>query len=66
MTIKEIQDRIEKIRALDDDDERQHRVESYLHRDVLRAIADGTCEDPAACAREAMKTWDLPFERWYA
>lgn len=45
------------------DDEAAHTDEDKLHRDVFRAIADGKCEDPAACARAALESLDLDFER---
>ena len=48
------------------DDEAAHSMEDALHRDVLKAIAAGECDDPAATAAAALKTLDLKFQRWCA
>lgn len=45
------------------DYEAAHADEDRLWRDVLRAIAEGWCEDPAACARAALESQDLEFKR---
>lgn len=37
--------------------------EGRLWRAVLRAIAEGRCEDPAGCARAALESEDLEFKR---
>ena len=66
MTEAEIEKRVANIAAMVDDDEAAHSEEDALHRDVLMAIAEGCCEDPAACARAAMKTATLDFARWCA
>jgi hypothetical protein len=69
MTVEEIRARVEKVRALaldERDNEDAHGEEDDLYRDVLRAIAAGQCEDPAACAAEAVKTAEFDYDRWYA
>lgn len=48
------------------DDEVAHAAEDALHRATLRAIAEGRCEEPKACAAEALRSLALDFERWCA
>lgn len=48
------------------DSERLHAAEDVLYVAVLKSIADGTADDPAAMAREALKVNDMDFARWYA
>jgi hypothetical protein len=48
------------------DNETLHAAEDSLYVAVLKSIADGTAEDPAAMAREALRVADLDFSRWYA
>lgn len=66
MTVDEIKLRVEEIRKVAHDDERAHCEEDDLHRDVLSAIADGSAEDPAACAAAALETRSISFARWCA
>ena len=66
MTIAEIRERVAQIAALKEDDESAHAAEDKLHTDVLRAIAEERCLQPAACAAEALKTADIAFGRWHA
>jgi hypothetical protein len=42
-----------------------HAMEDTLYRDVLRAIAEGRCDEPAACALEALRADGLDFPRWF-
>ena len=65
MTPQDIRNRTAAINNIRHDDEAAHIKEDDLHQDVLQAIADGAA-DPAALAREALKTKDLDFARWYA
>ncbi len=59
--------RVERIRELSlYDDEGAHSREDDLHQEVLAAIRDGECDDPAACAGEALKTLAIEFHRWCA
>ena len=43
-----------------------HDIEDELYERVMRAIAEGRCSDPAACARVAIKTKEFPFPRYTA
>lgn len=45
------------------DDEACRAEESDVWRWTLRAISEGRCPDPVACAREALKTLRLDFRR---
>lgn len=58
--------RVDKVRAIADDDEAAHQLEDELYIDVLTAIAKGACADPAACARAALLVQEIQFSRWYA
>lgn len=68
LTIKDVVKLVAKVRQLAeaDDNERAHGLEDGVHHTVLAAIADGLCDDPAGCAREALKTNGIRFTRWYA
>lgn len=66
MTVEEVKARVAEIEAVKSDDEGAHSMEDELHQDVLQAIADGTADDPAGCAREALKTHEIDFCRWCA
>lgn len=65
ITIDEATARVAEIQQ-QDCPESFHRMEDQLHQDVLRAIADGTAEDPCELARLALSTLDVDMERWYA
>lgn len=43
--------------------EAAHIAEDQLHADVLAAIADGTCENPKACAKAALNSVEIRFDR---
>lgn len=67
MNSQTITDKLEEIReasVLRTYDE-AHRLEKDLWRDVLQAIADGA-ENPADLAREALKSREIVFTRWYS
>lgn len=66
MTPEQIKEQVAEIEACKADDESAHAYEDDLRAAVLRAIADGTAVDPAACAAEALKTSDITFNRWCA
>lgn len=38
--------------------------EAALHQELLRAIAEGRCSDPAACAAEALRTLKIYAPGW--
>lgn len=40
-----------------------HIAEDQLHAEVLAAIADGTCDDPKACAKTALMSERITFQR---
>ena len=48
------------------DPEKAHAVEDKLHIEVLYDIANGVCPDPQRYAREALKTREIEFPRWYS
>lgn len=48
------------------DEERWHQLEDVIKDDALRAIANGTADDPAAVAATALLTARIDFTRWYA
>jgi hypothetical protein len=48
------------------DDAKAHILEDALYEGVLVAIAEGRCEDPRACAAEALKSSEFDFSRWYS
>lgn len=68
MTLDQVREALEEIRAeaKKDDDEGAHICEDRLHVDVLRAIAEGTAEDPVAMARLALESALVDFHRWCA
>ena len=66
MTETEVLERVERIRALAEDEQLAHEAEDRLRCEVLHAIAFGSCDDPRACARAALTTADNEFQRWYA
>lgn len=67
MMLDEIRSRIDFIRRVAGiDDEMVHSREDDLHQAVLDAIAKGECDDPQECARIALTTLDIKFNRWCA
>ncbi len=64
ITPAEIECRVAALRDMDD--ESAHSEEDTIHRDVLRAIAEGSAADPRACASEALKSLAIDFHRWCA
>ena len=69
MKIDEIKLRVEGIDACKGDPEHAHVLEDKLHQDVLQAIADGDLfpfHTPAECAKAALSTSRIRFDRWYA
>ena len=66
MTVDEVVKRVEEIRHCAGDDEVAHSMEDALHGDVLQAIADGHCDKPDECAKAALMTEKIAFERWCA
>lgn len=66
MTISVVRERLKRISDCAGDDEIAHGEEDQLYADLLQAIADGSCDDPQACAAEALKTKNMEFVRWCA
>jgi hypothetical protein len=66
MTPEDVQRVLHSIRDASGDDEVAHGMEDGLYGAVLLAIADGTCTDPRECARLALMTKELKFQRWCA
>ena len=66
LTVKDVIERVQKIFDIRDDDEMAHIYEDNLYLDVLKAIAEEKCDNPAACAREAVKADEIKFSRWHA
>lgn len=66
MSPEEVLRRVDVIRESSGDDEGAHGMEDSLWSDVLRAISDGTADDPAGCAKAALLTQEIDFSRWCA
>lgn len=71
MTVEEVIARVEEIRKIRGDDEMAHVYEDRLFSDVLHFIAedsrrDGFRTEYVDLAREALKTQEIHFARWYA
>ncbi len=66
LTREDVREWVGRIANQSHDDEAAHTLEDELREHVLRAIADGTCEDPKGCAEEALKSNNIKFERWCA
>jgi hypothetical protein len=66
MTPEHVKARVEEIERESMNSEGAHCMEDTLYQDVLIAIGEGAATDPAACAREALKTREIKFARWYS
>ncbi len=67
MNIAEIQRRLAEIHDKRHDDGTAHHLEKVLWYIVLKAIAeDNYAVTSGAWAREALKSTDIVFERWFA
>ncbi len=66
MTPDDVRKRVAEIAEIKGDPEAAHSSEDALWQDVLNFIAQDMPADAAELAREAVKTADLPFARWYA
>lgn len=65
MNVDDIRTAVGAVRAVAHDDEVAHSQEDALLWRVLEAIAAGA-DNPAEMAREALKTAEIKFSRWYA
>jgi len=61
---QQVAERLEAIRNMTHDPERAHSAERDLWRTVLEMAADG--HDVAGAAKEALKSEDVDFPRWFA
>lgn len=61
---QQVAERLAEIRDMTDDPERAHSAERDLWRTVLEMAADS--HDVAGAAKEALKTEDVDFPRWFA
>jgi hypothetical protein len=68
MDMKQIKDRIDRIKACAGDDESAHSQEDGLMRDFIEFIAISEGCDPGIndMAHEVLKTDDIEFARWCA
>lgn len=65
MKVEDVRRRVKEIDEMADLVERAHAAEDKLHRDVLRAIADGIA-NPVDLAHAALATEHLGLDRYYA
>ena len=61
---QQVAERLAEIRNMTHDPERAHSAERDLWRIVLEKAADG--HDVAGAAKEALKSEDVDFPRWFA
>lgn len=65
MNVQDVQRRVKEIDEIADLVERAHAAEDRLHRDVLRAIANGAA-NPVGLADAALSTEHIGLDRYYA
>ena len=61
-----VRDQVRVIKDCVADYEAAHSLEDQLYFAVLAHIAEGTADNPAECAAEAVKTSDIDFARYCA
>lgn len=66
MTVDDVRKELDRIRSMARDPEAAHGSEDNLHQEVLDAIAEGNCDDPAALAAAALQSTLISFPRWCA
>lgn len=67
LTVKRVREGVAWVKRMAKvDSEMAHCREGLLHVRALELIAEGRCEDTAACAQEALKTLKLKFGREYS
>ena len=66
MEIKDVIEQVKEIKEEQSDPEVAHLLEDNLYEQVLNEIAFGKCSNSKKIAKEALKTKDIPFKRWYA
>lgn len=66
--VEEIRERVDKLQRRveggTEGDPECHIEEDAIAEEALRLISEG-CEEPAEVARQALRTGDLDFSRWY-
>jgi hypothetical protein len=63
---EDVKKMVAELKEIVGDDECAHGMEDTIHQTVLEEIAKGECMSPGECAREALKTKELDFNRWCA
>lgn len=67
MDLKRVSTFLSRIKkASDSSSEKAHMLEDRLYLKLLQSIAEGSCPDPAGCARKAIEADEIEFSRWYA
>lgn len=66
MDIKDVIDQVKEIKEEQSDPEVAHLLEDNLYEQVLNEIAFGSCSNPKIFAKQALKTKDISFRRWYS
>jgi hypothetical protein len=66
MSIQDIQERIDNIKASVGDDEAAHGMEAALRRDFIAYLANGGTKDIRSKAALVLTTAELNFARWCA
>jgi hypothetical protein len=66
MTIAQIQERIQDIKATAGDDEMAHSLEDVLREDFIRYVSTYEDESLAVAARLVLSTSEMDFHRWCA
>lgn len=66
MTPENIEKRVQEIRGCIWDNASAHMMEDLLLYDVLKAIAEGTTENPKECAAMTLTVYAIEYDRWYA
>lgn len=66
MKIKDVTKAVKYLESIKRDFETAHALEDELYANVLRSIADGSAEDPAKMASEALKSDQVDFYRLFA
>lgn len=66
LKVEDIKTAITFIKQQADDCEKAHAMEDALHRRVLRLIANDKADNPKACAKMALSTRRLKFNRLYS
>jgi hypothetical protein len=65
LTSEQVMDYVSQLKNMKDP-EAAHMKEDGIYFEVLKAISEGNCEDPKACAAEALESKKIKFPRWYA